>query len=191
MVALRKPERMTVAEFRDWQPLDGHRWQLIDGEPVAMAPASETHGALQAEAGRLLGNHLIARGSACRFITAPGVTPRVRSVANERIPDLAVTCAPPADGRTIPAPVVIVEILSPSNERLTRANVWAYASIPSVAEILLLSSTSIDAELWRRGADGAWPEQPQMLGTADAVALEAIGFTEKLSAFYRTTSLAA
>jgi hypothetical protein len=25
MVALRQPARMTVAEFRDWQPLGGHR----------------------------------------------------------------------------------------------------------------------------------------------------------------------
>jgi Uma2 family endonuclease len=87
--------------------------------------------------------------------------------------------------------VVMVEILSPSNERITRAHVWAYTSIPSVAEILLLSGTSIEAELWRRGPDGTWPPQPQMLGAGDAVRLDAIGFAEKLAAFYRTTSLAA
>jgi len=85
----------------------------------------------------------------------------------------------------------MVEILSPSNEHLTRANVWAYTSIPSVAEILLLSSTSIEGELWRRGADGAWPSQPQMLAAADPVRLESIGFAETLASFYRTTSLAA
>jgi len=40
MTALRKPDRMTVAQFHDWQP-DRHpdwRWQLVDGTPVCMAP---------------------------------------------------------------------------------------------------------------------------------------------------------
>jgi len=182
---------MTVAEFREWVPIDGRRWQLIDGEPVAMAPASENHGAIQAEATTLLSVHLRAGKSPCRVLIAPGVTPRVRATANERVPDLAITCAPPSGGRTVQEPVVMVEILSPSNEHLTRANVWAYTSIPSVAEILLLSSTSIEGELWRRGADGAWPSQPQMLAAADPVRLESIGFAETLASFYRTTSLAA
>ena len=57
MVALRKhaPTRMTVAEFLSWDAGDptGVPWQLIDGEPVAMAPAPETHAALQGEIGRL------------------------------------------------------------------------------------------------------------------------------------------
>ncbi len=44
MVALAKTSRrMTVAEFLDWDSGDrtGRRWQLVDGEPQAMAPASE------------------------------------------------------------------------------------------------------------------------------------------------------
>jgi Uma2 family endonuclease len=60
---------MTLTEFLSWDPSDpsGRAWQLIDGEPVAMAPASETHAALQAEIGRLIGNHLLARGGPCRL----------------------------------------------------------------------------------------------------------------------------
>jgi hypothetical protein len=41
MVALRKhpPARMTLAEFSGWDPEDPsiRSWQLIDGEPAAMA----------------------------------------------------------------------------------------------------------------------------------------------------------
>ena len=72
--------RMTVAEFLAW-PADptGAAWQLIDGEPVAMAPPSETHGAIQSEIGSLLRNHLLERSLPCRVVTAPGVVPRVRS----------------------------------------------------------------------------------------------------------------
>jgi Uma2 family endonuclease len=38
-VANQLPAAMTVAEFLDWNPQDGDRWELIDGTPQAMAPA--------------------------------------------------------------------------------------------------------------------------------------------------------
>ena len=85
--------RTTVAEFLAWPAdLPGAAWQLIDGEPVAMAPASEAHGSIQSEISRLLGNHLLERGLPCRVVTMPGVTPRVRADWNVRVPDLAATC---------------------------------------------------------------------------------------------------
>lgn len=40
---------MTVAEFLAWNPPEGQAWQLVDGEPQAMAPASRTHGTIQGE----------------------------------------------------------------------------------------------------------------------------------------------
>ena len=59
MVALRKlppPAPMTVAAFLAWDPGDrsGRLWQLRDGVPEAMAPATEAHGAIQAELGALI-----------------------------------------------------------------------------------------------------------------------------------------
>jgi Uma2 family endonuclease len=112
-----KPVLMTLDEFTAWEPEDSsvRRWQLIDGEPVAMAPAAENHGALQSELSRRLGNHLIAMGGRCRVITEPGIQPRIRSDRNYRIPDLAVTCAPPSLRLMMADPALIIEILSPSN----------------------------------------------------------------------------
>ena len=53
------PDAMTVAEFVAWNPPDGSdRWELIEGTPRAMAPASPRHGAVQGEAARLIGNRL-------------------------------------------------------------------------------------------------------------------------------------
>ena len=134
----RVPARMTVDEFLVWDAEDasGRRWQLIDGEPALMAPAAEPHGAIQAEMARLLGNHLAERGSPCRVIAAPGIVPRVRANENFRVPDLGVTCAPPSREVMVQDPVLLIEILSPSNESETRANVWTYTTIPSVREIL-------------------------------------------------------
>jgi len=51
MVVLQQfvPARMTVDEFLAWDSGDpsGAVWQLVDGEPIAMVPGSENHGALQ------------------------------------------------------------------------------------------------------------------------------------------------
>jgi Uma2 family endonuclease len=195
MAALRKhpPARMTLAEFFAWNPEDMsvRSWQLIDGEPVAMAPATEAHGALQIEIGALLRNHLLARGGACRVISEAGIVPRVRSDRNYRIPDLGVTCAPPSSSLMVAEPILLIEILSPSNEVETWANIWAYTTIPSVVEILVVSSTKVEAELLRRRGDGSWPETPDRVGADGDLRLASIDFTVALRDIYRTTALAA
>lgn len=184
---------MTLDEFLVWNPDKGSelRWQLVDGEPVAMAPASDAHGAIQSELTYLLVDHLRRSGNPCRVITEPGIIPQLRARDNFRIPDLGVTCAPPERGRLeVPQPVLLVEILSPSNERETRANVWAYATVPSVQEILLVRSTRVEAELLRRRNDGSWPEQPELIQPGGTLELASLGFTVPLRALYRTTTLA-
>lgn len=183
---------MTVAEFLSWDPEDGTGalWQLRDGEPEMMAPATDAHGSVQNELCFLVTAHLRASGSRCRVVANPGVVPRVRSDRNMLIPDIGITCAPPSTGRAIPEPVVLVEILSPTNEAETRANVWAYTTIPSVSEIAVLSSTEVSAEVLRRRPDGSWPEQPDAIGPSGELRFESIGFAAPLLAAYATTPLA-
>ena len=189
--SLKVPPLMTVADFLVWDAPDSRLWQLVDGAPQAMAPASQTHGAIQNEIGALLRNHLLARGSPCRVITAPGIVPRVQARTNFRIPDLAVTCAEDAaEAHAVSAPMLIIEILSPSNRAETWSNVWTYVTIPSVQEILVLRSDTIGAELLRRGADGTWPERPEVIETGDLV-LGSVEFSVQLADIYRTTRLRA
>src|SRR5262249_40286851 len=139
VVRKRLPEHLTVADFLAWDSGDrsGRLWQLRDGVPEAMAPASQRHGAIQGELGALLRNHLLATGRPCRLVVAPGVIPRIRARDNVRIPDLGVSCTPYDGGHTLTEPVLLVEILSPSNAAETWANVWTYATIPTVTEILV------------------------------------------------------
>ena len=85
-------------------------------------------------------------------------------------------------------PVLIIEILSPSNQAETWANVWTYITIPSVREILVLSSLGIGADILRRRADGTWPEEPEEIAQGDLI-LESIGFRVPLADIYRTTRL--
>lgn len=187
---LKPPTEMTVAEFLCWEAPGPGRWQLVDGEPVAMAPTSRTHGALQGELGRLIGNHLAASGGSCTLIAAPGIVPQVRAQDNFRIPDLAVTCAQyEVEEYDVADPVLIVEILSPSNRAETWQNVWSYTTIPALQEILILSSTAIRASLLRRGSDGNWPAAADVVTDGD-LTLESIGLTVPLAAIYRTTRLA-
>lgn len=182
---------MTVAEFLDWDSGDmsGRLWQLRDGMPEAMAPCTEPHGAIQGELAVTIGLHLRQAGSACRMIVTPGIVPRLRASDNVRIPDIAVTCTPPADRHLTDAPVLLIEILSRSNARQTWANVWSYATIPSASEILVVWSTRRRADLLRRQADGTWPEQPQRLGPDDTLELASIGLAVPLAALYVTSGI--
>ncbi len=187
--ALKLPDRMTTAEFLASTPTDPFL-QLVDGVPQAMTHAQPDAWRAARRAGRLIRDHLRASVGPCSLIVTPGVIPHVRADANVRIPDLAVTCSPyEAEEATLSDPVLLIEILSPSNRAETWSNVWTYTTIPSVQEILVVRSDAIGADLLRRLPDGNWPERPITITDGDLV-LESIGFSVPLAALYRTTRLA-
>ncbi len=157
--------------------------------PLPWLPGSETHGAIQSELIGLLRDHLLEQRSPCRVIAEPGVVPRVRADRNYRVPDFGVTCAKPSLDQMMSDPILLVEVLSPSNEADTRANLWAYTTIPSVRELLVVNSTRIEAELLRRNSNGVWPEQPELIGPGGTLTLASIDLTIPLTALYRTTAL--
>lgn len=187
--ALSIPPVMTVPEFLAWNAPAGSSWQLVEGVPTAMAPTSRTHGVIQGELSALLRNHLLAANSPCQLVTAPGIVPRMRAHNNFRIPDLAVTCTPYQEEEyDVANPVLVIEILSPSNQAETWLNVWAYASIPSVREIVIVSSTEMAVEVLRRDAHGDWPPRAERI-TDGEVRFTSIGFTAPIEAIYRGTRL--
>src|SRR5271168_4589904 len=190
MVALAAlPLRMSVDEFLAWAPASSERYQLVDGVPHAMAQAGRTHGKLQAELARVIGNHLVATGASCDVFTDPGVVPRLLADHNMRVPDLAVACSAfDREEHALTDLVLIVEILSPSNQPATWTNVCAYTSIPSVQEILVLRSDRVAATLMRRDPEGAWPERPAEI-TDGVLELSSIGFSVEQPDLYARTRL--
>jgi Uma2 family endonuclease len=189
--AMRRPVEMDLPEFLAWDAPDGPRWQLVDGQPLAMAPAARTPARIQSRLAALIDTHLTARHSACTVLTAPGVVPRVRSETNFRVPDLGVTCSPyTVEELMIQDPILLVEILSPGNRAQTWTNVWAYTTIPSVREILIVHSTAVKAELLRRDAAGNWPERTAVIESG-ALDLASIGLAFDLAAIYQGTRLVA
>jgi Uma2 family endonuclease len=181
---------MDVAEFLAWDAPPNTSWQLVDGEPQAMAPASRTHGVIQAELAKLIGNRFDESGSSCTVVGAPGVVPRVQADINVRVPDLAVTCTTSQEEEhTLSEPVLLIEILSPSNRSETWTNIWSYTTIPSVKEILVLDSVRIRAHLLRRDTQGNWPERATVIEDG-ILELESIDFRVPVAVLYRRTRLA-
>lgn len=175
---------MTAEQFRAW-PGDGtgRLYQLIDGELVAMAPPTVEHGTLQARLAIRLGQHLATHRPGCEVVVTPGVQPRPDAAHNVRIPDLAVTCAP-RRGPFLADPLLIVEILSPSNIRETREAVRACLTLPSLREVLILSSIAIAAEVHLRDEAGIWPAEPRCFGPGGILTLDSLGFACPMDELY-------
>ena len=183
---------MSVAEFLAW-PGDGSdtRYELVHGELRAQDAASDAHGSIQARLIALLSHHLDATRPGCRVVAAPGIRPHLLANWNYRIPELGVTCTQNrADEHAMPNPILLIEVLSPSNRQETWSNIPLYASVPSVMEILLVDSTRVEAQLLRRNADGIWPTDPTPIAASGTITLTSIGFEQPLAGIYRDTYLA-
>ena len=155
-----------------------------------MSPATATHGIIQGNLARLIGNHLDTPGSRCLVAAEPAVRVRLREKHNLRIPDLGVTGTPSHAGEVaLSDPVLLIEVLSPGNADDTWENVWAYTTIPSIKEILVVHSARVFAELLRRQTDGAWPNEPEETGEAGTLRLDLIDFAMPLKAAYGKTYL--
>jgi Uma2 family endonuclease len=139
----------------------------------------------------LLTAHLRAVLPSCRVVIGGGVRPRLQAKWNYRSPDIAVTCGPSKKGaREVPDPVIIIELLSPSNRTETWDNVRNYATLPSVSEIIVIDTTSVSADVLARDAKGLWPANPLKVEVGGFVAFVSIGFEMPLNDVYQGTHLA-
>jgi Uma2 family endonuclease len=145
------PRRMTLDEFLEWDDGTDTRYELIEGAAVAMAPAMPDHAAIVTNLARALGGELRAP---CFVLVGAGVI-RPDRAGHFYVPDLLATCVPvPRGSRHVPAPRLIVEVLSPSTRRVDRdVKLDGYRAIPTVEEILLVWSEERRAQLWRRDGE--------------------------------------
>jgi len=124
----------TLEEFRTWHQRQPEVWEFIHGVPKLMAPGSKAHTLIKSNVGRLLGNALDQTG--CHVLDGAIVEVHGSSL----IPDIVVTCAPldfttPRDDE----PLIIIEILSPSNENDDIGRKLAlYLEIPSLRHYLVI-----------------------------------------------------
>jgi Uma2 family endonuclease len=183
----RAERRMTVAEFLRWDDGTDIRYELVGGLPVAMAPPLRAH--------RMLSVRLAARlepslPPQCSAEHEAGIArPEVDDACY--IADLVVSCTPTPDTeQLVRNPLLIIEILSPSTANFDRqVKVPEYRRIASVAEILLIDSRSIFAEVQRR-ADEHWLHE-LVQGPEAILTLVSVGLTVQLGELYRGLDLAA
>lgn len=138
MTALRK-QQMSIEEFLSWAERQKERWELIDGAPVAMSPERVIHGDTKYRVARTLDEAIQRAKAPCRFVLDSAA---VRIDANNCFqPDVLVYCGEraAADALIIPNPMIIVEVLSPSNAlRDLRDKLQGYFLVASVAHYLVV-----------------------------------------------------
>jgi Uma2 family endonuclease len=155
------------------------RYELFDGRIVAMAPASDVHGALVMRLGRQIGHALRPR---CEVIAEAGIVPPERADSWYEA-DLAVTCAGVTEHQFITEPILIVEVLSPATAATDRdRKLPDYRTIPSLQDILVVSSTESRIEHFRREPDG-WKIHD--LRGAGTLRLQTLDLTLDLAELYQ------
>ena len=138
MTALPK-HKMTVDEFIAWAAGQPGRWELYDGEPVAMSPERVIHGDLKYRVARSLDAAIGRAGVPCRFVLDSAAV-RIDTHRSYQ-PDALVYCGEPlpGDALEVPNPVVVVEILSPSNAMQDlRDKLQGYFRVPSIEHYLIV-----------------------------------------------------
>ena len=136
MTALRKP-LMTFEEFLPWAARQPERWELLDGVAVSMSPERVIHGDTKYRMARTLDDAIARAKVPCRFVLDSAAV-RI-DARNSYQPDLLVYRGEPvpADATVVPAPVLVVEVLSPGNAmKDLRDKLQGYFLVPSIRHYL-------------------------------------------------------
>jgi Uma2 family endonuclease len=149
-------KQMTTAEFLAWavaQPKG--RFELVRGEIIAMAPEKARHSLTKGAAFRALGDAVRHADLPCT-VFPDGMTVVVDDFTAYE-PDAVVQCGAPVDldSVVIPEPMIIVEVLSPSTQRLDAGGKLAdYFRLPSLRHYLLIDAVRRAITHHARSEDG-------------------------------------
>ncbi len=151
--AIPTPPSMTVEQFVDWTMARPEgRYELVGGEVVAMAPERIAHARLKAEVWRALQDAIAAKKLPCEaLLDGAGVRIDDRTLY---VPDALVYGGDQLAGAQllVPAPVIVVEILSPSTSDVdTGGKLEGYFRVASVRHYLIVKSNQRAVIHHRRG----------------------------------------
>jgi Uma2 family endonuclease len=179
---------MSAGEFLAWDDGTDTRYELIDGVPVAMAPASRNHARIAQNIGALADRALADRHP-CRSVQQGGVRLPDSVGGNVFVPDVLVTCEPVEDGPVFEAPRLVVEILSPSTRRYDeRVKLPGYGGLPTIEEIWLVEAGARCVHVWRRTGAASWSGAFPFIGRA-SFASPVLGVRVVLDDVYALTGL--
>lgn len=181
--------RYTVAEYLALEERSEVRHEFFDGEIFAMAGADVSHNLI---AGNLLVSFKLAlRGQPCKVLME-GVQLAVEEGRHYAYPDVMITCDPDDQRakRLLYAPVLLVEVLSPSTAEYDRGRKFKqYQKLPSLKHYLLVSQTSWLVEWYRREENGIW-SITSLVEATDALVIPELNINLTVAEVYEGTGVA-
>ena len=174
---------MTLDEFLAWEREQPLRYEYAGGVATMMTGGSLAHATIMMNIVVALRDAL--RGTGCRPFASDAKVIANNSV---RYPDVSVTCQPVEDrGDTVPEPVLVVEVISPSTEREDRGRKkFDYLSTPSIRQYAIVEQEERRVDLYTRSGEG-WINE---VVTGEArLNLSSLGVDLSLSALYEDTEL--
>lgn len=170
---------------------DGGRWELIDGVPIDMPPATLRHGAIARVFERLLASALSQNGLPLEATREVGVShpsdPTFRPVADIVVfdPKEELTSG---EERFLKSCRLVAEVLSPSTEPYDLVfKRRRYVELPDCVHVLMIEQDRMRVRHWARRND--WTETVYE-GPDDRIDLPEFGFTCRLRDLYARTDLA-
>lgn len=169
---------LSVEDYLDGEQHSDIRHEYVAGQVYAMTGASRHHNLIAGALYAALHAHL--RGGPCRVFMADL---KVRVADNFYYPDVMVSCTTSPHAYYEIAPVLIVEVLSPTTEARDRMEKrLAYQSLPSVKEYVLMSQVAMRVDVFRRTDEGWELEQ---FNEHDVLRLESVGLVVPVEEVYR------
>lgn len=185
MVATPQP-RMTVEAYLDWEPTQELRYEYVDGEIFAMTGGTLPHNDIALNFYAALRPRLRAHNCRGNVVDA-----KVQVTATlYRYPDVITSC----DERDLTAlkairfPNLIAEVLSPGTEALDRGKKFEeYRTLPSLQAYVLVSSGTMQVEVYRRGEGRLWLYSPY--GAGDVVEFDFLNLNCLVEQLYEGVNL--
>lgn len=176
-------EFIPVSDYLEGEKHADVRHEYLNGIVVAMAGASRRHNTIAGNLFAAVHGHL--KDHPYRpYMGDLKVGIKRRSETLFYYPDVVVECqsTEPEDDYYTTEPSVIIEVLSPSTERIDRREkFWAYMELDSLQEYVLVDQQSPSVTLFRRSDD--W--NPKILSAlTDTLAFASIDFQIPLQQIY-------
>ncbi|MGV0028753.1 Uma2 family endonuclease [Phormidesmis priestleyi] len=182
MIATPQTPKMSIEEYLNWEPQQEIRYEYVNGEVLAMTGGTIPHNDIALNLYRSLYPHLRSRG--CR-VNVADVKLQVSESSPYFYPDLIISCDPRdlTAHRFIRHPKVIVEVLSPGTEGYDRGDKFtAYQSMTTLREYVLIDSTKVSVECYRRGEGRMWLYTPYRAG--DILTLDSVEWSDVIELLY-------
>ncbi|MDJ1184977.1 Uma2 family endonuclease [Roseofilum casamattae] len=189
MIAAREHyPQLTPEEYFEWEEQQLEKHEYIDGQVYAMSGGSVNHGRIAIRFTAMFEAHL--EGSSC-IVGNSDIKVNIVETSNYTYPDASITCddRDRESTQSITYPCLIVEVLSKSTEAYDRGGKFRlYRNNPVLQDYLLVSSTSIEMDLYRKNDAGEWIIINYRAG--DTVELSSINLSFPIEQVYRNLTLA-